>query len=153
MENPEITEDDKLAFEIHVLEREHEILETIDYLKLNDKSHEWLVREVARLRLELKTIEENSAVEPLLTILKYKLFNVKTKLFKEVMQASGHRETDESRAIKKAKRLWKKACDEGAVIYGDKDRFIEKMQLEHPGDIGKLSFEHLSKNVLKYPKK
>lgn len=151
MKNSEITEDDKLAFEIHNLERENEILETINYLKLNEKSYEWLVREVAKLRLELKDIEENRAAEPILTILKYKLFKIKTKQFAQITQASGYRDTEESRAIRKAKRLWEAACNEGAVSYGGKDRFIENMQFEHPDDIGKLSFENLSKNVLKYP--
>lgn len=135
-------------------EYEQSILDAIDEYDLKNKSREYLEHEVIRLRFELKKVEEESHLDYEIGLKLLKL-GYKTKgIFAKVSKALGsiRKNTSKKKAIEKAKRLWKEALESGDVVKGDKERFIEKLQNEHT-DIAKISFEHLSRNVLKYPKK
>lgn len=138
-------------------EYEQLIKDVIEELDLKSKSREYLEHEVARLRLELKRVED----EPQLAFsIASGLLNLgfkTTGIFARVSKILGSvrknaKSREKKNAIEKAKRLWKAALESGELMPRNKEGFIEKIQKENP-DIAVVSFEHLSKTVLKYPKK
>lgn len=156
MEDKHLTSAEYEAFELDELEREIEIQAVIEQLSLKSKSREYLEREVAGLRLELKRIEDEvqSDYEFQRAAFDAAYLNKRMGIISKVLKfVGGLRNREKTKAIKKAIRLWLAALKSGEVKYKDtkaKEAFIEKIQAEHP-DIAKLSADHLSKNVLKYP--
>lgn len=157
MKDRNLTLEELEAFEIHELEREIEIQEVIRELNLNSKSREYLEREVASLSLELKRIEEEaqSDYEFQRAAFNMSYLGKKSGVIVKVLKfVGGLRSRETKKVIKKAVGLWNDALKSGKVKFKSKkakESFIENMQAEH-SDIAKLSADHLSKNVLKYPK-